>query len=84
MYPETIEWSEKIVKQYPLEQKEAQHLIASSYYHMMDINSCLQHLAYIWQTGKESFDEDYLYDSRFRQMFINIIQLSNKFKNKES
>ena len=84
MYPETIEWSEKIVKQYPLEQKEAQHLIASSYYHMMDINSCLQHLAHIWQTGKESFDEDYLYDSRFRQMFINIIQLSNKFKNKES
>ena len=77
MYPETIEWCEKITKNYPDEQTEALYLMACSYYSMFDVESCMKYLATIWKLSGNRFDEDYLEDKRFKYMFDNIAQ-SNK------
>ena len=77
MYPETIEWCEKITKNYPDEQTEALYLMACSYYSMFDVESCMKSLATIWKLSGNRFDEDYLEDKRFKYMFDNIAQ-SNK------
>ena len=76
MYPETIEWCEKIIRNYPEEQMEALHLTACSYYSMFDIDQCLKHLALIWQKSNNRFEDEYLNDKRFKHMFANIAQLS--------
>ena len=69
MYSETIDWCSRICKNYPEEQLEALHLIACSYFCMLDIDSCLKYLAKIWQMCDQKFEEEYINDKRFRQMF---------------
>ena len=76
MYPETIEWCDKIIRNYPEEQMEALHLTACSYYSMFDIEMCLKHLALIWQKSNNRFEDEYLNDKRFKHMFANIAHLS--------
>ena len=71
-YRETIEWCERIVRNYPDEQTEALHLIASSYYYMFDIESCLKYLAQIWKASDNRFEDEYLNDKRFNPMFTDI------------
>ena len=75
MYPETIEWCNKVIKDYPEEQMEALHLIASCYYYMHDVDSCLKYLALIWQNSNDRFEDEYIQDKRFKPMFVNIAQL---------
>jgi tetratricopeptide (TPR) repeat protein len=76
MYPSTIEWCEKIIRNYPDEQTEALYLTACSYYSMFDIEQCLKLLALIWQKSNNSFDDEYLNDKRFKYMFSGIAQLN--------
>jgi len=83
MFPETIEWCSKIIKSYPDEQMEALYLTACSYYSMFDIDSCLKHLTKIWQMSNNSFEDEYLNDKRFKQMFNNIALLSKNNRLKE-
>lgn len=81
MYPETIEWCEKIIQGYPDEQMEALHLTACSYYSMFDMVSCLKYLTLVWEKSNYRFEEEYLNDKRFSHMFANIAYLSrNKRK----
>lgn len=72
MYPETIEWCQKIILEYPEEQTEALYLIACSYYNMSDMDSCMRHLAIVFQMSNFCFEEEYLNDKRFRHMFADI------------
>ena len=76
MYPETIEWCDKIIQNYPDDQMEALHLAACSYYSMFDIEQCLKLLALIWQKSNNSFEDEYLNDKRFKYMFSGIAQLN--------
>jgi len=76
MYPETIEWCEKIIRDYPEDQMEALHLTACSYYSMFKMEECLKHLALIWKINNNQFEDEYLNDKRFRHMFANIAQLN--------
>ena len=72
MYPETIEWCQKIIQEYPEEQTEALYLIACSYYNMSDMDSCMRHLAIVFQKSNFCFEEEYLNDKRFSHMFADI------------
>ena len=76
MYPETIEWCDKIIQNYPEDQMEALHLTACSYYSMLDIDQCLKHLALIWKKSNNCFEDEYLNDKRFKYMFSGITQLN--------
>ena len=76
MYPETIEWCDKIIPNYPDDQMEALHLAACSYFSMFDIEQCLKLLALIWQKSNNSFEDEYLNDKRFKYMFSGIAQLN--------
>ena len=78
MYPETIEWCEKIIRNYPDDQIEALHLTACSYYNMLDIDLCLKYLALIWHKSNNRFEDEYLNDKRFKYMFANITHLIKK------
>ena len=80
MYPETIEWCQKILQTYPEEQMEALYLIACSYYNMSDIESCMKYLAFAFQRSNYCFEEEYLNDKRFSLMFADI---SNFIKKKQ-
>ena len=77
MYPETIEWCDKIIRNYPDEQMEALYLTACSYYSMFDIEQCLKHLTLIWKKSNNRFEDEYLNDKRFKHMFANIEVLLN-------
>lgn len=72
LYPETIEWCQKIVQNYPDEQMEALYMIACSYYSMSDMESCLEYLAIIFGKSNYRFEDEYLNDVRFKHMFANI------------
>ncbi len=78
MYPETIDWCGRIIRNYPEEQVEALHLTACSYYSMFDLESCLKYLAQIWQMNGHQFEDEYLEDKRFKHMFATIAQLNKK------
>lgn len=83
MYPETIEWCQKITAGYPDEQMEALYLIACSHYSMFDIESCLKQLTEIWNMSNHQFEDDYLNDKRFKHMFANIATLSRNNRQTE-
>ncbi len=72
---EVFQWCEKIIKQYPEEQKEALLHIAYCYYETDDISQCLKTLAVFCQINDSTFDEETLKDKRFRRMFISINDL---------
>lgn len=78
-YPETIHWCEKIIRTYPDEQMEALYLVACSHYSMSDIAPCMYYLSQIWTISGNCFEEEYLMDKRFKQMFATIM-LMNKYK----
>lgn len=78
MYPNTIEWCERIIRDYPDEQTEALYLTACSYYSMFDFESCVKYLTQIWHNNNHSFDADFLEDKRFKHMFVNIALLNKK------
>ena len=80
MYPETIEWCQKILQTYPEEQMEALYLIACSYYNLSDMDSCMKYLAFAFQRSNYCFEEEYLNDKRFSLMFADI---SNFIKKKQ-
>ena len=81
-YPETIRWSEKIVQGYPDDQMEALHLIATSYFYMSDIESCLNCLAYIWKLNDFKFTDNFYIDKRFKQMFLELDKIIHEKNNK--
>lgn len=83
MYPETIEWCERIIRDYPDEQMEALHLSACSYYSLFDMESCLKILEKVWILNNNSFDREYLEDKRFQHMFANIALLNKKKRQQE-
>ena len=78
MYPEAIEWCEKIIQSYPDEQTEALYLIACSHYSMFDIDSCMKYLTIVWKLSNNRFEDEYIEDKRFNHMFTNIIALLKK------
>ena len=78
MYPETIEWCEKIIRTYPEEQTEALYLTACSHYSMFDIDSCMKYLTIVWKLSNNRFEDEYIEDKRFKHMFANIIALLKK------
>lgn len=77
MFPETISWCERIIRDYPEEQMEALHLVAYSYFGMFDFDACKRWLAQIWMLNGKKFDEDFLMDKRFQQMFSTLALLEN-------
>ena len=78
IYSKAIEWCEKIVTQYPKEQMEALYMIACCHYYLYDIESCMKYLSKIWEISNNRFEEDYLSDRRFKQMFSGIEILLKK------
>ena len=83
LYPETIEWCQKIVQNYPDEEMEALYMIACSYYSMSDMESCLEYLAMIFGKSNYRFEDEYLNDVRFKHMFANISLYINHNKQQE-
>ena len=83
MYPSTIEWCNKIIRDYPDEQTEALYLTACSYYSMFDLESCLKCLTQIWEINGKQFEEEYLNDKRFKHMFANIALLNKRNRQKD-
>ena len=83
MYPSTIEWCNKIIRDYPDEQTEALYLTACSYYSMFDLESCLKCLTQIWEINDKQFEEEYLNDKRFKHMFANIALLNKRNRQKD-
>ncbi|MBR5541753.1 MAG: tetratricopeptide repeat protein [Bacteroides sp.] len=69
MYPQVIEWCEKIIQGYPDEQMEALYLTACSYFHMLDIETSMKYLTQIWKLSNNNFEKEYLNDKRFKHMF---------------
>ena len=72
-----IHWCEKIIKDYPEEQKEALLHIANCYYEANDIRMCLKALATYWELNDRFFDNDTLEDKRFKKMFSAIGEILN-------
>jgi len=83
MYPPTIKWCEKIIKDYPDEQIEALHLIACSYYKMFNFELCMKYLSQIWEISGKQFEDEYLNDKRFKYMFANIALLNKRNRQKD-
>ena len=81
MYPQVIEWCEKIIQGYPNEQMEALYLTACSYFHMLDIETCMKYLTQIWKLSNNCFEEEYLNDKRFKHMFEVLETLLNEQMN---
>ena len=69
---DVVRWCEKIIKEYPTEQKEALLHIANCYYEVNDITMCLKTLAVFWKINNDNIDEEYLNDKRFNNMFAFI------------
>lgn len=72
---EVLHWCEKIINDYPEDQKEALLHIANCYYETNDIKQCLRALAIFCQINNGIFDEETLNDKRFRKMFSAISEL---------
>jgi tetratricopeptide (TPR) repeat protein len=83
MYPSTIEWCEKIIRNYPDEQTEALYLTACSYYSMFEFESCLKYLTDILDSNGQQFDMDYIEDKRFKHMFVNFALMNKKNRQKD-
>jgi tetratricopeptide (TPR) repeat protein len=81
MYPQTIEWCEKIISGYPDEQTEALYLAACSFFHMFDMETCMKYLAKVWKLSNQCFEDEYMNDKRFMHMFEVIETLLNKQMN---
>jgi tetratricopeptide (TPR) repeat protein len=81
MYPQTIEWCEKIISGYPDEQTEALYLTACSFFHMFDMETCMKYLAKVWKLSNQCFEDEYMNDKRFMHMFEVIETLLNKQMN---
>jgi tetratricopeptide (TPR) repeat protein len=81
MYPQTIEWCEKIISGYPDEQTEALYLTACSFFHMFDMETCMKYLARVWKLSNQCFEDEYMNDKRFMHMFEVIETLLNKQMN---
>ena len=56
---------------------EALHLVAYSYFGMFDFDTCKRWLAQIWMLNGKKFDEEFLMDKRFQQMFSTLALLEN-------
>ena len=69
---DVIRWCEKIIKEYPTEQKEALLYIANCYYEVNDITMCLKTLAVYWRINNENIDDEVINDKRFNGMFTYI------------
>jgi tetratricopeptide (TPR) repeat protein len=67
-----IRWCEKVIKEYPTEQKEALLFIANCYYEVNDIMMCLKTLAVYWKINNENIDDEVINDKRFNGMFAYI------------
>ena len=78
MFPQTIEWCEKIISGYPDEQTEALYLTACSFFHMFDMETCMKYLTQVWKLSNNTFEEEYMNDKRFKHMFEVIETILNK------
>lgn len=76
-YQETIDWCEKIIKEYPETHDEVLLMIANCYYNLKDISLCLKTLAVYWKICNEQIPNDMLNDKRFKNMFAEIGTMIN-------
>lgn len=47
-------------------------MLACCHYFSFDFNSCLSYLTKIWKMSNNCFEEEYLKDRRFKQMFSGV------------
>ena len=52
--------------------------VVKCHYYLYDIESCMKYLSKIWEISNNRFEEDYLSDRRFKQMFSGIEILLKK------
>ena len=69
-----IRWCEKIINDYPEEQKEAILIIANCYHEADNIKMCMKTLAQFWQVNNRSFKSELMKDKRFDKMFAYILE----------